>query len=226
MAKTRQMKSQNQIPPSNGTRDINKRHSARQKKRRRNARRRRMFLFMLLLIISTIIIMFMTPVFNIRSVKIIGNEKVTTEEITSKTESAINQNLFKINLKQLSSSISSFAYLKDIKISRIIYPPSLKVSVTESTPAITVYYNGEYAILDEFCKVLEMEQGKSNGDTTTPQYETDDGTSTLVVKSGSEVAGNLEKPANLPEILGLDINNCIIGHLTLGSTWGIRYIQK
>lgn len=136
--------------------DIRTRHTTRQRRRRNTIRARRMFLVFILILVLIGSVMFLTPLFNIQNVKILGNEKVSTEQIQTVTSGLYAQNLFRINIKQVQSSLQSFSYLKTIKINRILYPPGLKVTVSEASPVAMVAANGAYALLDDGGKVLEI----------------------------------------------------------------------
>lgn len=136
--------------------DIRERHSARQKRRRRLKRIRSMFILLIVLAVLMGAVMFLTPVFNIQAVKISGNQKVLTEEIQAVTDGVIGQNLFKVNLSQMKSSLSSLTYLKDIKTSRVLYPPSLKITVSEASAACYANTGGGYALIDDTGKILEI----------------------------------------------------------------------
>lgn len=135
--------------------DIKGRHSVRQKRRKRAMRIRRTIFFLILLIAAILALMFLTPIFNIQKVAISGNERVTAEEITEKSGIVIGENLFKVNLKQSRESLSGIPYLDKIHLKRVLYPPSVKVTVTEGTISAYAAAGGGFVGLDRNCKVLE-----------------------------------------------------------------------
>jgi len=75
-------------------RNIQARHDERRQKRIREQRIRRYTFFGVLAIIAILIVMFFTPLFNIRSVEITGNNKLTNEQIIVEVGELEGKNLF------------------------------------------------------------------------------------------------------------------------------------
>ena len=65
--------------------DIQHRHRKRRQQRIREQKIRRCIFFAVLIAITIFAVLFFTPVFNIRSVSVIGNERVSVEQILEKT---------------------------------------------------------------------------------------------------------------------------------------------
>lgn len=136
--------------------DIRTRHTRRQRRKRRARRARRtVFLFLLLLILIGVVA-FATPIFNIQSITISGNEKVSMENLTAASEMLKGQNLFKVRSSRLKEALSSEPYIKDIHIKKILYPPKLKITVVESKPAVCLQTDSGFALVNEDGKVLEI----------------------------------------------------------------------
>lgn len=141
--------------------DISERHIKRQKKRRRLTVFGRIVFFLLFVTAAAVIVTFFTPVFNMREITVEGNAKVDTQTIIAKMGVTEGENLFKINLSQLEKSLETIAYIDEINVKRVLFPPSLNISVTESEPKACVSIGGNYVLIDKKCKVLEECGGKA-----------------------------------------------------------------
>lgn len=136
--------------------DIRTRHTIRQQKKRKKRRIRRMITLFLLLVILIGVIAFVTPIFNIQKITVIGNEKVPTENLTAMTEFLQGQNLFKVQSSQLKKAFSSEPYIKETRVKKILYPPQLKITIYESSPIAYLKSENNYALFDADGKILEI----------------------------------------------------------------------
>ncbi len=135
--------------------DISERHIKRQKKRKRLTLFGRIVVFLLFVAAAAVIITFCTPVFNMQEITVEGNAKVDSQTIIAQTGVVKGENLFKINLSQVKKSLETIAYIDKIDVKRTLFPPSLKLVVTESEPKACVSIGGNYVLVDGKCKVLE-----------------------------------------------------------------------
>ncbi len=133
---------------------IRKRHSQRQRKRIRMMKIRRTIFFMVLALILILVLMFATPIFNIRSVVIEGNEKIETREIEQCIGDVQGKNLFKAKVSAMKKSISKIPYIEDVSIDRVIFKSRLVVSVVECQDAACIAVGDGYIIIDTEAKVL------------------------------------------------------------------------
>lgn len=126
------------------------------KKMRKRATQRRSRALLFLIAAVVLVVVFLTPVFDIRSVKTEGTDKVTSEQTDPIVRTVIGKNLFTVGVKSLKESFCAIPYVKDASVKRRLYPPSLTVTVTECTPvAYTAAANG-FIVMDEECKILEI----------------------------------------------------------------------
>lgn len=126
------------------------------KKMRRRASQRRSRTLLFLIAAVVLVVVFLTPVFDIRSVKIEGTDKVTSEQTDPIIRTAVGQNLFTVGLKSFKESFCAIPYVKNTSIKRRLYPPSLTVTVTECTPVAYAATAGGFVIMDDECKILEI----------------------------------------------------------------------
>lgn len=146
----------------NGHEDIRARHLKRQIQHRRSMRRRRTIFFSVLTIIALIIVIFFTPLFNIKHIKIYGNVKVETAQLKQKIGSIEEENLFHLNTKKIIKEIKTIPYIKDLSIKKRIIPVGIDVNIEESIPFGYIPFGEEFVIVDENFKVLEICEDAQN----------------------------------------------------------------
>lgn len=137
-------------------REVYRKHNMRQKKRRMAVRRRRFFISIGLVITALLILMFLTPVFNIQTIQVDGNQIVSVEQINEQIGNVIGQNLFKNGKTSIAKKLSSIAYIQNVEVSKHLFPPSMTVTITECVPGGYFKIDGNYIVIDETGKALEQ----------------------------------------------------------------------
>ena len=92
---------------------------------------------------------FFKEVFKIKNIKIIPNEFVFEE-----VYNLLNQNIFKLNKSSLKNFLNKYTYLKSIEIKKI-YPNSLEVLVTKSSPIAIINNQLSFTYLGDNGKVFK-----------------------------------------------------------------------
>lgn len=142
---------------------IRSRHIKRQNQRRRAMKRRRIIFFTVLGLIALSIILFFTPLFNIKSIEITGNQRVETGVIKQAVGSVDEENLFRLGTKEIEKSLAQISYVESFEIRKVVIPPSLKVKIVECQPAAYITYNEQFVIIDKNLKVLEVRADRLEG---------------------------------------------------------------
>ncbi len=142
----------NQRPDS-----IRKRHTKRQLKRRKQQLRRRYTFFGVLTLIVLSIILFATPLFSIKSIKVEGNINIEEAQLLSALDALKGDNLFLTSKKDTFKVLSGLSYVESVTIKKSYFPASITVIVTECKPSFYVQCSdSSYAIVDKAAKVLEI----------------------------------------------------------------------
>ena len=136
--------------------NIQKRHTQRQRQRIRAMKRRRFIFFSTLILIAVLTVMFFTPLFNIRRVDIEGNGRVSTEEIQQSIGILEGENLFRTSTGKIKKNLLRFPYMDMVSVKRVLFPPSIRVAVTECEPGGYIIENEKYIVINEKAKVLEV----------------------------------------------------------------------
>jgi len=125
------------------------------KKRVRRNRFKRKMMLLLLIIGVIIIVLLYAPFMKIKTIKCIGNEKVTVDEIISSSNICIGNNIFRINKNKAIDNIENISYIKNVTIDRK-FPNSININVEECKVCAYIMYNKEYVYIDENAKILEV----------------------------------------------------------------------
>lgn len=142
---------------------IQARHDQRRQKRIREQKIRRYTFFTVLSVIAILIVMFLTPLFNIKTVNIVGNNKLTQEQIFTEIGDFTGRNLFSTRARGIKKKISKYAYAEKVTVKKKPFPPTLTVEITERIPAIQVSYAEAYIVIDKDGRILEKTAEKLEG---------------------------------------------------------------
>ena len=130
------------------------RYQKRQKQRRLKMKRRRALVILILIIVLVFILMFVTPIFNIRSVSVDGNRLVGAPEFQEKLKPLVGENLFRSGTGKIRRILKENPYIDNVEIQKKIFPPSLLVTVTEYNPAGLIRVEGKNLIVTKDLRVL------------------------------------------------------------------------
>lgn len=118
---------------------------------------RRTFKYILffLLIAFTAAFLMTSSLFNIKTINVIGNSRVSQQEIIRLSGLSYQQNVFRINSKETMKSIFQSPYIEKIKIRRGL-PNIINIDIIEREPLVLVPYVGSYLFVDSKGIVVEI----------------------------------------------------------------------
>lgn len=82
------------------------------------------------LVILAVVVLFLTPVFNVTEIAVVGNARVSKEVILSVSGIENGSNIFSVDTGRAKKRISSLQYIEDVKIVKK-YPDKIKIEITE-----------------------------------------------------------------------------------------------
>lgn len=130
------------------------RYQKKQKQKRLKIQRRRALIVFVLAFLLVIVLMFMTPIFSIRSVSVEGNRIVTAEQFQEKLKPLVGQNLFRTGGGKIEKVLKTISYIDTVEVQKRIFPPSVKINVTEYVPVGTVKIEGKNLLVNSELRVL------------------------------------------------------------------------
>lgn len=122
------------------------------KKRQRNVGG--IFTLIILFIIAVTVVLTI-PVFNITSVTVTGNARMTTEEVLMVADVPIGKNVYRISMDDVEKRLMAEPYIEAATAKRR-FPARVAITITERTEAAAIRCEGGYAILDQEGQVLRL----------------------------------------------------------------------
>ncbi len=143
-------------PKKKRTADLERRvrYQKKQKALRLKRQRRRALAILILSVVAVNVLLFLTPIFNIRSVTVEGNRLVSAEQFQEILKPLVGENLFRSGAGKIRKSLKSIAYIDTVEVEKKMFPPSVNVRVTEHTPAAIMKAEGAILLVNSDLRVL------------------------------------------------------------------------
>ncbi|MDD6214271.1 MAG: FtsQ-type POTRA domain-containing protein [Firmicutes bacterium] len=135
--------------------NIQSRHDQRRRKRIREQKIRRTVFFSVLILIAVLVVMFFTPLFNIRSVTVVGNDKVSTEKVDSEIGGIKGKNLFLTTKRSIVKKLSGIPYVEKVTVVKKPIGASVTVEIDEAKTIAAINTGSGFIAIDKNGKVLE-----------------------------------------------------------------------
>lgn len=138
--------------------EINKKQ---RKKNKRIKKVKKIIKIFLLLGIITGAIIFATcsPIFNIKDIVVVNNNRVSSETVISLSQLKTNENIFKFIATKVIDNIKQNAYIEEVKIERVL-PSKVQIEVKEREPIYSIPVLGEFAYINTQGYILEITQNE------------------------------------------------------------------
>ncbi|MGN0106133.1 MAG: cell division protein FtsQ/DivIB [Hominilimicola sp.] len=130
------------------------RYQKQQKAKRLKIQRRRALIVFILTVILVMVLLFMTPIFNIRSVSVEGNRLVSAEQFQEKLKPLVGENLLRTGSGKIRKTLKTIPYIDTVEVQKKLFPPSVKVTVTEYVPAAVIRTEGSSLLVNSELRVL------------------------------------------------------------------------
>ena len=115
-------------------------------------------------LILTVILVFMTPLFNIREIRVEGNTVVELQTIKEKIGGVIGTNLFAMRSRNIEESLLEISQISNVRVNKKLIPPSLEITIEESIPAAYMLSGSSVIVVDTSLIVID-DAGLYNTDT-------------------------------------------------------------
>jgi cell division protein FtsQ len=136
--------------------------------KRRMRKRKRILNFVLFVMIITLLYLFAfkTKFFDVKSIEVSGNKKMSYEKIVNTSTFIKGENIFRVSKKLGEESLNRLPYIKNVKIKRKL-PSTMIIEVEERKEIAIVPYIGSFVYIDDDGYILSIEGKK--GETQLPQ---------------------------------------------------------
>lgn len=114
-----------------------------------------------LIIIGIIICIMLSPLFNIKNIKVKNNNKISYEQIVSLSSIQINDNTFKYSKRDIKNKIKENAYIEEVKVKRLL-PDVFQIEVKERTAKLMLLFGNAYVYINSQGYILEISNENIN----------------------------------------------------------------
>ena len=114
-------------------------------------------LFVILILLTAIVIFMLSSIFNIKEIKVVNNNKISTEEIINLSTLKIDNNMFKTTNKTIRDNIKTNAYIENVKIKRNING-TVTLDIIERKPTYMLKFANAYVYINNQGYMLEMSE--------------------------------------------------------------------
>lgn len=161
-------------------RDVNKNNNANVKQKTKNngikktkklsekqIKRRKLILKLIkwislsVIIIGIIICIMLSPIFNIKNIKVKNNNKISYEQIVSLSSIQVNDNIFKYSKNDIKNKIKENAYIEEVKVKRLM-PDVFEIEVKERTAKLMLLFGNAYVYINSQGYILEISDENIN----------------------------------------------------------------
>ncbi len=110
-----------------------------------------------LILAGIIVLILLSDLFNIRSISVENNEKVSSEEIIRLSGLEIGKNMFKTFKTSIKNGVKNNPYIEDVDVKKEING-DIKIKVEERTPTYMLKKENEYIYINNQGYILEVSE--------------------------------------------------------------------
>lgn len=119
------------------------------------------FTTLLLIVLGGTIYTLLSPIFNIKTISVIGNSEISIDEIISLSGLELEQNMFQYRQADVVKQIKENAYIDTVKIKRKV-PDTVEIVISEREASYMVQFANAYAYINNQGYILEITDKKEN----------------------------------------------------------------
>lgn len=161
------------MPKKESKKNVKKSVNRKKKEKRINPKRRKVliFLFLSLLIVASMIGFFLSPIFTIKEVVILGTEKTNAQDLENMLEIEEGTNIFIENNGRIKDALKKNPYVDDVKVKREL-PGKLIITVKEREISYIVKVDDSYAYINSQGYIIDTKKEALPGVIRLDGYET------------------------------------------------------
>lgn len=110
---------------------------------------------LIIIIIGGVIYALLSPMFNIKTINVVGNSKISSDEIISLSKIELEKNMFQHSKKEIIKNIKENAYIEEVQVKRKI-PDTIEVTITERKATFKFQIANAYAVINNQGYILEV----------------------------------------------------------------------
>lgn len=158
--KTSNSKSNKKVSTSNSKTEINKSKNNNKISKKEATRRKLLKIIGITILLNFLIILLCSSrLFNIKSIEVSGNTKLSDEKIISLSSLELYTNIFNFKRSNIVKNIKENAYIEDVKVSRK-YPSTVNIEVEEREARYMLQFADSYVYINNQGYMLEISNEK------------------------------------------------------------------
>lgn len=157
--KSSKFNSKNNSNISNKSNSIKKSSKGKTTKKDMSRKKKLKIIGIIVLLIFLVILLFSSSLFNIKSIEVSGNIKLSNEKIISLSSLELYTNIFKFKKSNIIENIKENAYIEDVKITRK-YPNTINIEVEEREARYMLQFADSYVYINNQGYMLEISNEK------------------------------------------------------------------
>ena len=148
-------KSKKKTSKRKNTKKVNKKKDAKNQKRIKVLRT----LASIIIFIVLIILLLSSSLFNINTIRVEGNTKLSEERVISISSIELYTNIFNFSKAKAKSRLEEISYIEDVKISRKL-PSTVLITIKERVPTYMLQFADSYVYINNQGYMLEISNEK------------------------------------------------------------------
>lgn len=158
--KTSNSKSNKKVSTSNSKTEVNKSKNNNKISKKEATRRKLLKIIGITILLNFLIILLCSSrLFNIKSIEVSGNTKLSDEKIISLSSLELYTNIFNFKRSNIVKNIKENAYIEDVKVSRK-YPSTVNIEVEEREARYMLQFADSYVYINNQGYMLEISNEK------------------------------------------------------------------
>lgn len=134
---------------------INKQQQSKMQKKRQVNIKAVKWVTLIIIFIGVVIAFLLSPLFNIKQINILNNQKITYEEAISLAQIPVGQNIFGVNRKKITENIKQNPYVDSVKITKTL-PNTLNIEIIERQEEYVLEFASGFICVDSKGYVLRV----------------------------------------------------------------------
>lgn len=128
--------------------------AAKRKKRERNMRIKTAVLLVLCASVATVLVC-MTPVFDVKQIKLEGNNVVSKAVIEEKVGDLVGENIWRTSKSEIRSRMLEISQISDVTVKKSYIPSEITINITESMPAAYLLSGNAIVVINSDLKIID-----------------------------------------------------------------------
>ncbi|MBI4744375.1 MAG: FtsQ-type POTRA domain-containing protein [Actinobacteria bacterium] len=99
--------------------------------------------------------------FDIKEIKVLNNQRISTQEILKLSGLSRNNSLLKVNAREIEDKIKENPWVRDVEVARRL-PGTIELKIRERKPIMALFYNDSYYLIDKDQMILSSTPTNEN----------------------------------------------------------------